>query len=352
MGDPPLRSAYTALARKALFASGGADPEAAHHRTIRLLEQVGETSRRRAVLAKVPRPSAPTQVFGIRFPNAVGLAAGMDKDAVAIPAWGALGFGFVEVGTVTWHAQPGNPQPRLFRLVDSEAIINRMGFNNRGAEAMAARLAALGPAPIPVGISLGKSKITPVEEATQDYLNSLKLLLPFADYVAVNVSSPNTPGLRSLQDKGALDELLTALRGYTVSAAGPAGPVPLLVKIAPDLTDDAIAEVIEVCTNRGVAGLIATNTTITRDGLRPSDGAKAGEAGGLSGRPVHAMSVRTVAFVTKQAGDALPVIGVGGIFGPDDAARMFDAGAKLVQLYTGFVYQGPGLIRRIVKQAR
>jgi dihydroorotate dehydrogenase len=338
--------------RKALFASGGGDPEAAHHRTIRILEQLGDSPRKRAALAKVPRPSAPTTVFGIRFPNPVGLAAGMDKDAVAIPAWGALGFGFVEVGTVTWHPQPGNPQPRLFRLVESEAIINRMGFNNQGAEAMAARLAALGPAPVPVGISLGKSKITPVEDATEDYLNSLKLLLPYADYVAVNVSSPNTPGLRSLQDKGALDELLTALRGYTVSAAGPAGPVPLLVKIAPDLSDEAVAEVIDVCTTRGVAGLIATNTTIARDGLRPADRPRAAEPGGLSGRPVHARAVRTVAFVTKQAGDALPVIGVGGILDPDDATRMFDAGAKLVQLYTGFVYRGPGLVRGIVRRAR
>lgn len=347
---------YRSLTRKALFASGGGDPEAAHHRTIRILEQAGSTPRRRAALAKLSglgtRPSAPTTVFGIRFPNPVGLAAGMDKDAVAVPAWGALGFGFVEVGTVTWHPQPGNPQPRLFRLVQSEAILNRMGFNNRGAEAMAARLAALGPAPLPVGISLGKSKITPVEDATEDYLNSLKVLLPHADYVAVNVSSPNTPGLRSLQDRSALDELLGALRGYTVSAAGPAGPVPLLVKIAPDLTDSAVAEVIEVCAARGVAGIIATNTTIGRDGLAPSDLPRAGEAGGLSGRPVHAKALRTVAFVVREAGDTLPVIGVGGILDPDDATRMFDAGAKLVQLYTGFVYRGPGLIRGIVKQRR
>ncbi len=343
---------YTALTRKALFASGGGDPEAAHHRTIRLLEEAGSTPRRRAALARLPRPTAPTTVFGIRFPNPVGLAAGMDKDGVAIPAWGALGFGFAEVGTVTWHAQPGNPQPRLFRAVSSEAIVNRMGFNNRGAEAMAARLGALGPAPIPIGISLGKSKVTPVEDATEDYLNSLKVLLPYADYVAVNVSSPNTPGLRSLQDKGALDELLAALRGYTVSTAGPAGPVPLLVKIAPDLTDSAIAEVLEVCTARGVAGIIATNTTISRDGLAPADHHLADEAGGLSGRPVHALSVRTVAFVVKEAGDSLPVVGVGGILDPDDATRMFDAGAQLVQLYTGFVYRGPGLVRGIVKRAR
>jgi dihydroorotate dehydrogenase len=318
---------------------------------MRILEQAGATPRRRAALARVPRPSAPTTVFGVRFPNPVGLAAGMDKDGVAIPAWGALGFGFAEVGTVTWHGQSGNPQPRLFRLVESEAILNRMGFNNRGAEAMAARLAALGPPPIPLGISLGKSKVTPVAEATADYLNSLRVLLPYADYVAVNVSSPNTPGLRALQDRSALDELLGALRAHTVAAAGPAGPVPLLVKIAPDLTDDAIAEVIEVCAARGVAGLIATNTTIRRDGLAPSDRARSGEPGGLSGRPVHAMAVRTVAFVVKQAGDTLPVIGVGGVLGPDDAARMFDAGAKLVQLYTGLVYRGPGLIRAIARTA-
>ena len=295
--------------------------------------------------------SAPVDVFGIRFPNAVGLAAGMDKDAIAIPAWGALGFGFVEVGTVTWHAQPGNPKPRLFRLVESEAIINRMGFNNHGAEAMAVRLKELGKAPIPVGISLGKSKVTPVEEATADYLNSLKLLLPYADYVAVNVSSPNTPGLRSLQDRAALDELLAALRGHTVTAAGPDGPKPLLVKIAPDLTHDAAAEVIEVCLARGIAGIIATNTTIGRDGIAPIDHLRAEEAGGLSGRPLREMARDMVAFVVKEAGDALPVIGVGGIFDADDARRMLDAGARLVQVYTGFVYRGPGLVRQIARAA-
>ena len=352
MRPPTFGGMYRQLTRRALFASGGGDPEAAHHRTIRILEQAGDTPRRRAALAKLPRPSAPTTVFGVPFPNPVGLAAGLDKDGVAIPAWGALGFGFVEIGTVTWHPQPGNPQPRLFRLVESEAILNRMGFNNRGAEAMAAGLATLGPAPIPVGISLGKSKVTPMEDATEDYLNSLKVLLPYADYIAVNVSSPNTPGLRSLQDRSALDELLGALRGYTVSTAGAGGPVPLLVKIAPDLTDSAMAEVIEVCLARGAAGIIAANTTTGRDGLAPSDRAKAEEAGGLSGRPLHAKAIRTVAFVVKEAGDALPVIGVGGILGPEDATRMFDAGAKLVQLYTGLVYRGPGLIRSIVRTAR
>ncbi|MGQ0626435.1 MAG: quinone-dependent dihydroorotate dehydrogenase [Sporichthyaceae bacterium] len=340
---------YEKTLRRALFASG--DAETAHNRTLSALAALGGSAAGRAALARVPRPSNPRTVFGVRFPNAVGLAAGMDKNAVAIPAWGALGFGFAEVGTVTWHPQPGNPEPRMFRLAESKAIINRMGFNNGGAQAMAARLEQLGPAPIPLGISLGKSKITPVTEATGDYLASLKVLLPYADYIAVNVSSPNTPGLRDLQDKAALDELLAELRAHTVGAAGVRGPTPLLVKIAPDLSDTAIAEVLEVCLARGVAGIIATNTTITRAGLRPSDVVKSAEAGGLSGRPVHAMAVRTVAFVTNEAGDALPVIGVGGILDPADGTRMFDAGARLVQLYTGFVYGGPGLVRRIARGA-
>jgi dihydroorotate dehydrogenase len=291
------------------------------------------------------------QAFGLSFANPVGLAAGMDKDAVAIPAWAGLGFGFVEVGTVTRYPQPGNPPPRLFRLVESEAIVNRMGFNNRGAAAMAVRLDRLGPRGIPVGISLGKSKITPVEDATADYLHSLELLLPYADYIAVNVSSPNTPGLRSLQDRGALDELLTALRGHTVAAAGPGGPTPLLVKIAPDLTDTAVAEILEVCGHRGVAGIIATNTTLARDGLAAADQARGAVSGGLSGRPLRERARSVVEFVVKESGDALPVIGVGGIMDPDDALRMFDAGARLVQLYTGFVYRGPGLVRGIVSAA-
>jgi dihydroorotate dehydrogenase len=344
-----MTSLYERTLRKAMFRFGDGDAETAHHRAVSGLAKLGSSKAARAVLAKAPRVNAPVEVFGIRFPNAVGLAAGMDKDAVAIPAWGALGFGFVEVGTVTWHAQPGNPKPRLFRLVESEAIINRMGFNNHGAATMAARLEALDKAPIPVGISLGKSKVTPVEEATADYLNSLQLLLPYADYIAVNVSSPNTPGLRSLQDKGALDELLRALRGHTVSAAGPQGPKPLLVKIAPDLTHEAAAEVIEVCLARGVAGIVATNTTIGRANIHAFDHVRAAEPGGLSGRPLRDMSLDMVSFVVKEAGDALPVIGVGGIFSGDDARRMLDAGARLVQLYTGFVYRGPGLVREVAR---
>lgn len=340
---------YEKVARPALFKIGGGDAEAAHTRMVHTLARLDGGSRAERVLAAlVPAARAPRTVFGVRFDNPVGLAAGMDKDAVAVPAWAALGFGFVEVGTVTWHPQPGNPCPRLFRLRESEAIINRMGFNNAGAVAVAARLKALGPARIPVGISLGKSKITPVQEATADYLASLRVLLPYADYIAVNVSSPNTPGLRSLQDRGALDELLGTLQAH-VRAEGGTTAKPLLLKIAPDLTEPAVAEILEVCEAHGVAGIIATNTTIARAGLAPGDADRAACSGGLSGRPLHAAAVRMIAFVARETGGALPIVGVGGILHPDDALRMLDAGARLVQLYTGLVYRGPGLVRGITK---
>ena len=210
-----------------------------------------------------------------------------------------------------------------------------MGFNNEGAAALAARLSALGPIGVPLGISLGKSKVTPLEEAVQDYLDSYELLHAYADYIAVNVSSPNTPGLRTLQDKSALASLLGAL----------VGKVPVLVKIAPDLTEPAVAELLEVCLAYGAAGVIATNTTLSRDGLAAADQPRAGEAGGLSGRPLTERARKIVHFVHQETGGKLPIIGVGGIAGPDDAARMFDAGAALVQLYTGFIYRGPGLVR-------
>jgi dihydroorotate dehydrogenase len=275
-------------------------------------------------------------VFGVSFPNPVGLAAGMDKDGRALRSWPALGFGFVEVGTVTWHPQPGNDRPRVFRLVGDEAIVNRMGFNNAGARHLAARLARLarlGPLKVPLGISLGKSKVTPLGDAVEDYLESLRALAPYGDYFAVNVSSPNTPGLRQLQDRTFLGELLEALRGATDK--------PLVVKIAPDLTDAALGDLVDVCLARGVAGLIATNTTIERPGVSTP------ETGGLSGRPLAARAREVVAFVAKESG--LPVIGVGGVLDPDDAARLVDAGASLVQIYSGLVYRGPGLVRAAVR---
>jgi dihydroorotate dehydrogenase len=274
----------------------------------------------------------------------------MDKDGTALAAWPALGFGFVEVGTVTQHAQPGNPRPRLFRLPASEAIVNRMGFNNHGAAALAQRLRVTGKPPIPLGISLGKSKVTPVAEAVGDYVASLRELHCFADYVAVNVSSPNTPGLRSLQDRGQLTELLAALttEARTLAAGTAAGkPVPLLVKVAPDLTEEALGELLEVCTEQGVSGLIATNTTLSREGLAVADAARGAESGGLSGRPLAYRALGAVQFVVRETGGRLPVIGVGGVLDPDDAVRLVDAGASLIQLYTGLIYRGPALVRQL-----
>jgi len=319
--------------RPVLFRLGGGDAEKAHEFTLDRLASLGAGPR--ALLRSRYAVAAPVEAFGVRFPNPVGLAAGMDKNGVALPAWPALGFGFVEVGTVTAKPQPGNDKPRLFRLRDSEAVINRMGFNNAGAEALAARLAALGPLGVPLGISLGKSKVTPLEEAVEDYLTSYRLLHPYADYIAVNVSSPNTPGLRTLQDKSALGALLGAL----------VGSKPVLVKIAPDLTEPAVAELLEVCLAHGAAGVIATNTTLARDGLAAADQPRAAEAGGLSGRPLTERARKIVHFVHQETGGRLPIIGVGGILDADDATRMFDAGAALVQLYTGFIYRGPGLVK-------
>jgi dihydroorotate dehydrogenase len=324
---------FTTAVRPVLFRLGGGDAEKAHEFTLERLASLGAGPR--ALLRSRYAVPAPVEAFGVRFGNPVGLAAGMDKNGVALPAWPALGFGFVEVGTVTAKPQPGNDRPRLFRLRDSEAVINRMGFNNAGAEALAARLAALGPLDVPLGISLGKSKVTPLEEAVQDYLTSYELLHPYADYIAVNVSSPNTPGLRTLQDKSALGALLAALVGRK----------PVLVKIAPDLTEPAIAELLEVCLAYGAAGVIATNTTLSRDGLAAADQPRAAEAGGLSGRPLTERARKIVHFVHQETAGRLPIIGVGGILEPDDATRMFDAGAALVQLYTGFIYRGPGLVR-------
>jgi dihydroorotate dehydrogenase len=321
---------YSRVLRPVLFRLGGGDPEVAHDRTLAALRRLPTIP----LLHKYFGAEQPRTVFGVRFPNPVGLAAGMDKDGSALRAWPSLGFGFVEVGTVTRHPQPGNPRPRLFRLPDSEALINRMGFNNAGAAALAANLAALGPLRTPLGISIGKSKITPVDQAVDDYLFSLRTLAPHADYIAINVSSPNTPGLRALQDRAALDALLTELRA--------AATVPLLVKVAPDLTDDALLELLEVCAAHRIDGIIATNTTIAHDG----------EPGGLSGRPLATRAREVVAFITKHTNANLPIIGVGGILTPDDALRMLDAGATLIQLYTGLIYRGPALVRQINRRVQ
>lgn len=345
---------YSQLARRVLFRLGSGDPEIAHEQTLAVLTRISGWPPVLAALRGFFAVECPRTVFGVRFPNLVGLAAGMDKNGVAVPAWAALGFGHVEVGTVTREPQPGNPRPRLYRLPASGALINRMGFNNAGAQALADRLRATGPVPIPVGISLGKSRSTPVAEAVEDYRSSLRTLYPYGDYFAVNVSSPNTPGLRGLQDRARLDELLTELRAESLAlAAGRGGtPAPLLVKIAPDLSDAAIAEVIEVCLTRDVAGVIATNTTLSRDGLATADLATGDQPGGLSGRPLTRRALSVVEFVHRETSGSLPIIGVGGIHTPADGLRMLDAGASLVQLFTGFIYSGPGLIKRINRAAR
>ena len=367
---PRPRGTYERALRPALFRSGGGDPEVVHERTLRLLGRVpGRPAAAVAAAAAWRSPEAARTVFGVRFPNPVGLAAGMDKDGLALRAWPALGFGFVEVGTVTWHAQPGNPRPRLFRLPASGALINRMGFNNAGAAALAARLARYGPLPVPVGISLGKSKIVPLEAAIEDYLASFAVLYPYGDYFAVNVSSPNTPGLRTLQNADHLGALLGALRSHAIGRAGEQGggtggtgdsgdrggggdARPILVKIAPDLAEPAVAELLGACGEHGVAGVIAANTTTGRAGLAGADaGVGAAQGGGLSGRPLFGPTRRLVEFIHTETGGRLPIVAVGGICSADDAARMFDAGASLVQLFTGLVYRGPALVRAIARTA-
>jgi dihydroorotate dehydrogenase len=340
---------YSRLVRPVLFRVGSGDPEAAHDFTLNVLARTG------AALAPLRRwfsVPAPQTVFGVRFPNPVGLGAGMDKNGIALRSWAALGFGHVEVGTVTRHPQEGNPKPRLYRLPASEALINRMGFNNAGSQALADRLHAYGPLPVPLGISIGKSKVTPVAEAVADYRFSLRVLYPYGDYFAVNVSSPNTPGLRSLQDRALLDDLLAGLVEEATDLAGDGRAKPILVKIAPDLTDHAIGELLGVCSDRGVAGLIATNTTLARDDIALDDRVMGQQPGGLSGRPLAKRARAVVELVHRETGGALPVIGVGGIGSVDDALRMLDAGASLIQLHTGFIYAGPGLVRSIGRAVR
>lgn len=341
MGLPTwaLGAGYRAAVRPVLFRVGGGDAEAAHHLTLRRMAQLGEKpSAIRALALGMPQPSSPVEVAGVRFPGRVGLAAGVDKDGVGVKVWKHLGFGHIELGTVTAHAQPGNPQPRLFRLRGSDAIINRMGFNNNGAQALADRLAEVGPIGIPIGVSIGKTKATPVEDAIDDYLTSLAALDEHADYFAVNVSSPNTPGLRSLQDKEPLAELLAEL----VTATAARSRTPIFVKIAPDLTDGAIDDVLEVAQRADASGVIATNTTLSRDGLAEADLPLAEEAGGLSGAPLTRRARYVVERIASRS--QLPVIGVGGVMTADDGRALVDAGASLVQVYSGFIYHGPALV--------
>jgi dihydroorotate dehydrogenase len=351
---------YRKVLRPVLFKAYGGDAERVHDATLNTLGRLGGMNPARTALAAVCGDPGPTvRVAGIDFPGLVGLAAGMDKDGTALRAWASLGFGHVELGTVTAQAQPGNDRPRLFRLPRSRALVNRMGFNNAGAAALADQLAVAGvvrgnrAVGIPVGVSIGKTKATPLAEAVEDYLTSLRQLATRADYLAVNVSSPNTPGLRSLQDADSLSELVSALVAEAGRIASPDPGVPILVKLAPDLTEDALEQALEVCQSAGAAGLVATNTTLARENLDPLDRQRGSEAGGLSGAPLTERARAVVTFLAKRT--ELPIIAVGGIMSRDDGQAMLDAGARLLQVYTGFVYSGPALVaelNRLVPQPR
>lgn len=283
-------------------------------------------------------------VFGIEFPNPIGLAAGFDKDAKLFNELSSLGFGFIEIGTLTPKPQDGNPQPRLFRLKTDKALINRMGFNNEGVEAAVKRLKKRSPNLI-IGGNIGKNKVTPNEEALNDYVLCFHALHPHVDYFVVNVSSPNTPNLRELQEKEPLKKLLLALKQENHKLDH---PKPILLKIAPDLTDDQLLDIVEITKEVNLDGLIATNTTISREGLQ-SDKTMVESigAGGLSGMPLKDRSTEVISFLSSKLGADFPIIGVGGIHSPKDAEEKLKAGASLVQIYTGFVYEGPGFVKRI-----
>ena len=322
------------------------DPERIHHAAFRAIRAAGPVS------AKVLRmPSAPVRALGLTFPHPLGLAAGFDKNAVGIDGLAALGFGHVEVGTVTGEAQPGNPKPRLFRLTADHAIVNRMGFNNDGAEVVARRLAAwrAGGGRTLLGVNIGKTKVVEPEDAARDYEKSAGLLAPYADYLVVNVSSPNTPGLRDLQAVERLQPLLAAVR-RRADEVRPDRRVPLLVKIAPDLSDDDVLAVGDLALATGLDGIIATNTTISREGLvTPAADVEWIGAGGLSGRPLTERSEAVLRALRQRVGADLTLVGVGGITTVDDARRRLEAGADLLQGYTAFVYEGPAWPRRIVQ---
>ena len=336
---------YRKLVRPILFQQ---DAEHAHNSALKLLNRASRSKFTCGVLNSFfGAPELPVEVFGLKFPNPIGLAAGMDKFAAAVPAWEKLGFGFSELGGVTWQAQDGNPAPRMFRAVADEAIVNRMGFNNPGAEAVAQKLSEwkkLGRWPNhPVGINLGKSKIMPLEEAAEDYANSFRVLRELADFFVVNVSSPNTPGLRQLQDKSALDEILAAMQQQNSARK------PILVKIAPDLSFEALDEISELAKARSVSGIVATNTTISRPQANGSRLRKIySETGGLSGKPLRTRSTEIIRHIFKQTRGQLPIIGVGGIFNADDAWEKISAGASLIQIYTGMIYEGPAIAKTIV----
>ena len=323
------------------------DPERAHRVALRLVRWGGFPPFRPLLRAMYRAPAdRPVEAFGLTFPNAVGLAAGYDKDGTGWRGLACLGFGHLELGTVTPLPQEGNPRPRVFRLREERAVLNRMGFPSLGADFLAHQLRKRRPAGGPlIGVNLGKNRATPLEEAAADYATLLDRFAPLADYLAINVSSPNTVGLRRLQARDALEALLSELAAARACHVDSLGrPVPVLVKLAPDLTDDELDDALGAIQSTGMDGVIATNTTIGRDGI---DSPLASEEGGLSGHPLRARATEVIRAIHERTGGALPIVAVGGIASPDDAREKLDAGATLVQLYTGLVYEGPALVKRI-----
>jgi len=332
---------YHKLVRPILFLF---DPEKVHYFSffmIKVLSAIPGVSLVIRSLYQLKHPSLEREVFGLKFPNPVGLAAGFDKNAVLYKQLSNFGFGFIEIGTLTPKAQPGNPKKRLFRLLEDQAIINRMGFNNEGVDDAVKRLKK--NSNILIGGNIGKNKITPNEEAVNDYIYCFNALFDVVDYFVVNVSSPNTPNLRALQDKEPLTHLLATLKELNDKKEH---SKPILLKIAPDLTNEQLIDIVDIVTTVKIDGVIATNTTLERSNLASSPEVTA-EAGGLSGKPLSKRSTEVIRFLVKESNNAFPIIGVGGIHSPEDALEKLDAGAALIQLYTGFVYEGPAAVRNI-----
>jgi dihydroorotate dehydrogenase len=334
------------LIRRLLFL---AEPEKIHYWTMRRLQFASRRRWMRRLLRKmfvVADPALETEVFGIRFPNPVGLAAGFDKDGKYTDALACLGFGFIEIGTVTPRPQPGNPKPRLFRLPADQALINRMGFNNEGVSPAALRLSHR-KENVVVGGNIGKNKDTPNEDAVADYETCFRELYPVVDYFVVNVSSPNTPGLRALQEKEPLMRLLERIQEQNRATGN---PKPLLLKIAPDLTEGQLDDIIAIVRETGISGIVATNTTIDRSGLQTAQTVvDAAGAGGLSGKPLRARATEVIRYISRKSGGTIPIIAAGGIFTAEDALEKLRAGASLVQVYTGFIYEGPMIVKKICK---
>jgi dihydroorotate dehydrogenase len=324
------------------------DPERAHALTLSALRLVGRIPPAVWAMARLfESPPRPVSALGLTFKNPVGLAAGYDKDGVALRGLTALGFGHLEVGTVTPRPQSGNPRPRLFRLVEDEAVINRLGFPGAGADVVAENVSTFNRSHVILGINLGKNKDTPLEAAAADYLSLMARFMAVANYLTINVSSPNTVGLRRLQGRDMLESLLHELqRGRAAIASGQAGNAPILVKLAPDLTHDELDDAVGVILEQGMDGIIVTNTTLERGELQSR---QREQSGGLSGRPLGARSQAVLRAVVQRVNGRLPVVSAGGIMTPDDARRRLDLGAALIQIYTGLVYRGPGLVQAIIR---